>query len=139
MSRWETISITAHYTGQVWVQEQLPWAGLFDSFTGRAMHRLIGPMMPHLAEELWRTLGHETLLVDEDWPEADAELLVDDTVTVAVQVNGKLRATIELPLDAEDQAAQNQALAEPAVQRAMGEQAARKIIVVKNRVVNIVV
>jgi leucyl-tRNA synthetase len=96
-------------------------------------------MMPHLAEELWRTLGHETLLVDEDWPEADAELLVDDTVTVAVQVNGKLRATIELPLDEEDQAAQNQALAEPAVQRAMGERAARKIIVVKNRVVNIVV
>jgi leucyl-tRNA synthetase len=104
-----------------------------------ALVQLIGPMMPHLAEELWRTLGHETLLVDEDWPEADAELLVDDTVTVAVQVNGKLRATIELPLDEEDQAAQNQALAEPAVQRAMGERAARKIIVVKNRVVNIVV
>ncbi len=101
--------------------------------------RLIGPMMPHLAEELWRTLGHDTLLVDEAWPEADSELLVDDTVTVAVQVNGKLRATIELPLDAEDQAAQDQALAEPAVQRAMGERAARKIIVVKNRVVNIVV
>ncbi len=104
-----------------------------------ALVRLIGPMMPHLAEELWRTLGHETLLVDEDWPEADSELLIDDTVTVAVQVNGKLRATIELPLDAEDQAAQDQALAEPAVQRAMGERAARKIIVVKNRVVNIVV
>jgi leucyl-tRNA synthetase len=101
--------------------------------------RLIGPMMPHLAEELWRTLGHETLLAAEDWPEADAELLVDDTVTVAVQVNGKLRATIELPLDAEDQAAQNQALAEPAVRRAMGERAARKIIVVRNRVVNVVV
>ena len=101
--------------------------------------RLIGPMMPHLAEELWRMLGHETLLVDQDWPEADSELLVDDTVTVAVQVNGKLRATIELPVDAEDQAAQDQALAQPAVQRAMGERAARKIIVVRNRVVNIVV
>jgi leucyl-tRNA synthetase len=84
-------------------------------------------------------LGHETLLVDQDWPEADSELLVDDTVTVAVQVNGKLRATIELPVDAEDRAAQDQALAQPAVQRAMGERAARKIIVVRNRVVNIVV
>ena len=104
-----------------------------------ALVRLIGPMMPHLAEELWRTLGHESLLVDEDWPQADRELLVDDKVTIAVQVNGKLRATIELPLDAGDQAAQDQALAEPSVQRAMGERAARKIIVVKNRVVNIVV
>ncbi|MDX1574701.1 MAG: leucine--tRNA ligase, partial [Kiloniellales bacterium] len=101
--------------------------------------RLTGPMMPHLAEELWQMLGHVTLLVDQDWPEADSELLVDDTVTVAVQVNGKLRATIELPVDAEDQAAQDQALAQPAVQRAMGERAARKIIVVRNRVVNIVV
>jgi len=88
---------------------------------------------------LWRMLGHEALLVDEDWPEADPELLIDDTVTVAVQVNGKLRATIELPLDAEEQAAEDQALAEPAVRRAMGERAARKIIVVRNRVVNIVV
>ncbi len=101
--------------------------------------RLIGPMMPHLAEELWHELGHETLLVDEPWPTADAELLVDDTVTVAVQVNGKLRSTIELPIDTEDQIAQDRALAEPAVQRAMGERAARKIIVVKNRVVNVVV
>jgi leucyl-tRNA synthetase len=84
-------------------------------------------------------LGHEALLVDEDWPEADPELLIDDTVTVAVQVNGKLRATIELPLDTEEQTAEDQALAEPAVQRAMGERAARKIIVVRNRVVNIVV
>jgi len=104
-----------------------------------ALVRLFGPMMPHLAEELWRTLGHRTMLVDEAWPEADPELLVDDTVTVAVQVNGKLRATIELPIDAADQAAEDQALALPAVQRAMGEKAARKVIVVRNRVVNIVV
>jgi leucyl-tRNA synthetase len=88
--------------------------------------RLIGPMTPHLAEELWQRLGHKTLLVDEPWPTADATLLVDETVTLAVQVNGKLRATIIL-------------LTEPAVQRAMGDRAARKVIVVKNRVVNVVV
>ena len=101
--------------------------------------RLIGPMTPHLAEELWQRLGHQTLLVDEPWPTADAALLVDETVTLAVQVNGKLRATITLPRDAEDDAAQDQALAEPAVQRAMGDRAARKVIIVKNRVVNVVV
>ncbi len=104
-----------------------------------ALVRLIGPMMPHLGEEMWHALGHETLLVDEPWPEAEAAFLIDDTVTLAVQVNGKLRATITLPRDSGDQEAQDQALAEPAVQRAMGERAARKIIVVKNRVVNVVV
>jgi leucyl-tRNA synthetase len=101
--------------------------------------RLIGPMMPHLAEEMWARLGHGGLLADEPWPAADAALVVDDTVTVAVQVNGKLRATISLPRDAAEDAARDQALAEPAVQRAMGDKAARKVIVVKNRVVNVVV
>ena len=58
--------------------------------------RLIGPMTPHLAEELWQALGHTTLLADAPWPVAEDALLVDDTVTVAVQVNGKLRGTIQL-------------------------------------------
>ena len=58
-------------------------------------------MTPHLAEELWQRLGHDELLADQPWPEADAALLVDDTVTIAVQVNGKLRATLELPRDAQ--------------------------------------
>ena len=56
--------------------------------------RLIGPMTPHLAEELWQALGHTTLLADSGWPAAEDALLVDDTVTVAVQLNGKLRGTI---------------------------------------------
>jgi len=101
--------------------------------------RLLAPMMPHLAEELWQCLGHDTLLVEQPWPEAEAALLVDDSVTVAVQVNGKLRATIQLPRDAGDEDARRQALAEPAVARAMAERAPRKVIVVKNRVVNVVV
>jgi len=54
-------------------------------------------MMPHLGEELWRRLGHGQLLVETPWPEADGRLTVDNSVTIAVQVNGKLRATIELP------------------------------------------
>ncbi|WP_299623426.1 leucine--tRNA ligase [Pelagibius sp.] len=103
------------------------------------MVRLIGPMMPHLAEELWHGLGHESLLADEPWPAADMALVADEQVTLAVQVNGKKRATVSLPMDAPEGQAQELALAEPAVQRAMDGKAARKVIVVKNRIVNVVV
>jgi leucyl-tRNA synthetase len=100
--------------------------------------RLVAPMMPHLAEEMWRTLGHEDMLVWQAWPEADAGLTREDSVTVAVQVNGKLRATIELPRDCEEEAARETALSDEAVQRAIAEKEIRKVIVVPNRVVNIV-
>ena len=95
--------------------------------------------MPHLAEELWQLLGHQTLLADERWPQADPALIVEDSVTVAVQVNGKLRATIELPRDADQAEAEAAALAHPQVQRAMEGKRARKVIVVPNRIVNVVV
>jgi leucyl-tRNA synthetase len=101
--------------------------------------RLVAPMMPHLAEELWRQLGHDGYLVDEPWPRADPALVSDEMVTLAVQVNGKKRATIELPVNAEDDEARTAALEDPAVQRAMDGKAARKVIVVKNRIVNVVV
>lgn len=101
--------------------------------------RLIGPMMPHLAEELWQRLGCGGLLVDQAWPEADPGLTMEESVTMAVQVNGKLRATIALAHDATDQEAERAALAELAVQRAMAGKNPRKVIVVKNRIVNVVV
>ncbi|MEO3427858.1 leucine--tRNA ligase [Pelagibius sp. CAU 1746] len=101
--------------------------------------RLIGPMMPHLAEELWAQLGHDGYLVDAPWPTAVAELVSDEKATLAVQVNGKKRATISLSVDAAEEDAKSAALAEPAVQRAMDGKAARKVIVVKNRIVNVVV
>ena len=101
--------------------------------------RLLAPMMPHLGEELWQRLGGATMLVEQPWPEADASLLVDDSVTMAVQVNGKLRATIALPRDAEDSLAQQSALEQPAVQRAIGEKAPRRVIVVRNKIVNVVI
>ena len=103
------------------------------------MVRLIGPMMPHLAEELWQRLGREGMLVDQPWPEADPSLTIEDSVTLAVQVNGKLRGTIDLPRDAGEAAAEQAALAEPGVQRAIAGKPVRKVIVVKNRVVNVVV
>ncbi|MGE3781243.1 MAG: leucine--tRNA ligase [Alphaproteobacteria bacterium] len=79
--------------------------------------RLIGPMMPHLAEEMWRTLGHEALIADTAWPLPDPELARDDQVTLAVQVNGKLRGTVELPRDADARDAETAALALPQVAR----------------------
>lgn len=101
--------------------------------------RMIGPMMPHLAEELWERLGYQDFLTDQSWPEAEAALVADEQVVLAVQVNGKKRATVSLPMDAPEDQAQALALAEPAVQRAMDGKTARKVIVVKNRIVNVVV
>ncbi len=101
--------------------------------------RLIGPMMPHLGEELWEALGGEGLLCDQPWPEADPVFLVEDTITLAVQMNGKLRATIEVPSDADKETAERLALADESVQRHLADQTPRRVIVVPGRVVNIVV
>ncbi len=105
----------------------------------RILTRLIGPMVPHLAEEMWATLGGKTLLCSEPWPKADAALIVDDMVTVGVQVNGKLRATVSLPRDATEAQAREAALAQLNVIAAMGGKPSRKIIVVPNRIINVVV
>ncbi len=103
-----------------------------------AITRLIGPMLPHLAAEMWARLGYSTLLINEAWPKADAELSVDNVVTIAVQVNGKLRATIQLPRDSARDQAEKAALAEEAVQRALAGNAPKKVVVVPNKIVNIV-
>ena len=104
-----------------------------------ALARLVNPMMPHLAEEAWQRLGHRELLADTPWPLHDESLIAEESVTVAVQVNGKLRATLEIARDASDEAAEAAALAHPSVQRAVDGGAVRKVIVVANRVVNVVV
>ncbi len=104
-----------------------------------ALIRLIGPMTPHIAEELWQRLGHQSLLVESPWPEADGALLGADRVTMAVQVNGKLRATLEFDKDADNQAVESAALADPGVVRAIDGKDVRRIIVVPNRIVNVVI
>ena len=101
--------------------------------------KLIGPMMPHLAEELWRELGGSGLLVDQPWPKADPGLAIENQVTLAIQVNGKLRATIDLPRDAAQDVAEAAARAHPAVEKAAEGKPIRKVIVVPNRVINVVV
>ncbi|MDH5748499.1 MAG: leucine--tRNA ligase [Rhodospirillales bacterium] len=101
--------------------------------------RLLGPMMPHLGEELWHVLGNDGLLADAPWPEADPALLHEDVVTVAVQVNGKLRGSLQLPKDGDRKAAEEAALQLPNVAQAMAGKPARKVIVVPNRIINVVV
>ncbi|MDH3703050.1 MAG: class I tRNA ligase family protein, partial [Alphaproteobacteria bacterium] len=101
--------------------------------------RLIGPIMPHLAEELWQQLGHETPLVDTPWPDFDPALIAEESVTMAVQVNGKLRGTVELAPDATREAAETAALALDAIQKLLDGNAPRKVIVVPKKVINVVV
>jgi leucyl-tRNA synthetase len=104
-----------------------------------ALTRLAGPMMPHLAEEMWQRLGHADLLAETAWPQADPALLEQSSVTIAVQVNGKLRGSFEAQAGTGEDELKSRALALEAVQRAMQGKPARKWILIANRLVNVVV
>jgi leucyl-tRNA synthetase len=100
---------------------------------------LVGPMMPHLAETCWEALGHKTMLVDVAWPEADPALVKQDSVTIAVQVNGKRRGEIDVVAGTDEDAVKQAALAQEGVIRALEGKTPKRVIVVPNRIVNIVV
>lgn len=110
---------------------------LFDFGYATAI-RLIHPMVPHLTEAIWQELGQGDLLVNLAWPEADAKMLVEDKVTLAVQVNGKLKATIELAKDADQSTAEGIAMENDVVKSAVSGKDIRKIIYVPNRILNVV-
>ena len=100
---------------------------------------LFAPLMPHLGEELWALLGHKEMTINTPWPVADKSLLQDETVTIAVQVNGKVRATITLPKDADKTITEQTAMADENIQKAINGKEIRKVIVVPNRIVNVVI
>ncbi len=100
---------------------------------------VLSPIVPHICHALWEALGHADALIDRRWPEVDESALAADLVEVVVQVNGKLRGRISVAADADNDAVGQQALADPNVQRFVGDKAIRKTIVVPGRLVNIVV
>jgi leucyl-tRNA synthetase len=104
-----------------------------------AFVRLLAPFAPHIAEELWEKLGHRESIAYAPWPAADPALLIAETITIAVQVNGKRRAEVKVAADAGDDALRDAALADENVQRHLEGRAPRKVIVVKGRLVNIVI
>jgi leucyl-tRNA synthetase len=118
-----------------------------ESAAGRAVARealdavvlMLSPMVPHICDALWKALGHETMLIDERWPEFDESALAQDTIEMVVQVNGKLRGKIAVAADADKDAIVELALADDNVQRFIGAQEVRKVIAVPGRLVNIVV
>jgi leucyl-tRNA synthetase len=100
---------------------------------------LLNPVVPHVSHKLWQVLGHaESVLEDQPWPKADESALVRDSLTLAVQVNGKLRATIEVPANASRDEAEQLARAHPNVAGFLEGKAVRKVIVVPGKIVNIV-
>lgn len=101
--------------------------------------QLMNPMVPHISEEIWQMLGHKASLTQTSWPVADKSLIEEEDVTLAVQVNGKLRATITLPKDSNKEIAENMALANDDVKKAIDGKDIKKVIVVPGRIVNLVV
>src|SRR5437016_1486937 len=102
------------------------------------MVQLFSPMMPHLAEECWAALGHTTLIAEAPWPKVEAALLIEDTITLPVQVNGKKRADVTVARDAGNSEIEAAVLSLEGVQRALEGKAPKKVIVVPQRIVNVV-
>jgi leucyl-tRNA synthetase len=100
--------------------------------------QLVSPAMPHLAEEAWAALGKEGLVIDAPWPEADPALLAEDSVTLVIQVNGKLRDQVDAPKGASREDVEALVLARDKVVRALGGKSPKKVIVVPDRLVNLV-
>ncbi len=118
-----------------------------DSEQGRAvMHEaivavvlMLSPIVPHITQHLWQQLGHDSLLAEQPWPIHDESALQRDSIELVVQVNGKLRSKISVPVDADNDAIENIALKDEKIQVNIQDKTVRKVIVVPGRLVNLVV
>jgi leucyl-tRNA synthetase len=100
--------------------------------------QMIGPMLPHLAEDCWERLGYNTLLADQPWPQPEASLLVDDVITIAVQVNGKRRDELTVARTATKDEIEAAALKLETVKRTLGDVQPDRVVVVPGRIANVV-
>jgi leucyl-tRNA synthetase len=109
------------------------WRVALESIT-----QLLAPFAPHISEELWQLLGHKDSVHIDHWPVWDEKYLIEETVKIVVQINGKLRATLELPTDSDQNAVQNAALSHPRVKEMIGDSEPKRIVYVPGRLLNIV-
>jgi leucyl-tRNA synthetase len=106
--------------------------------TADILVQLFHPMMPHLAEECWAALGHATLVAQAPWPKIERDLLIEDTLTLPVQINGKKRADVTVARDAQKADIETAVLALEAVRKALDGKPPKKVIIVPQRIVNVV-
>ena len=100
---------------------------------------MLSPIIPHLSHQLWKELGHEDIILDAVWPQLDETALVQDSIEMVIQVNGKLRAKIQISADADKASCESMAVGNEQVKKFIGDQPIRKVIVVPKKLVNIVI
>jgi leucyl-tRNA synthetase len=105
----------------------------------KALTLILSPFAPHVGEELWQRLGNKASLAYEPWPTYDESLVKDDVIEMPVQVNGKVRGVISLPVGADETAVREAALAEPKVRSHMEGKAIKKVIFVPGKILNFIV
>jgi leucyl-tRNA synthetase len=120
---------------ETWESEAVDWAA---REAAEILTQVMSPMMPHLAEECWKVLGRQSTLAETVWPTPEPALLVQDIVTIAVQVNGRRRAELGIAKGASNSAVEAEALKLDNVRRAIEGKPVRKVIVVPDRIVNVV-
>lgn len=120
-------------------EEEAPFAPEVIRFSIESMTLLLAPFVPHISEELWAFLGDGSSVSEKAWPVYREDALVADEVTVVVQVNGKLRGKLNMPLDSDEETVKKLALEDPQVEKFIDGKPLKKVIYVKNKLLNIVV
>lgn len=127
-----------HLSGALRSDKTEPGIQVVFAESAQVLAHIIAPMMPHLAEECWLALGNDTLLANQPWPLADKNLLQEDNVSMAVQINGKRRAEINVAKDEENGEIEKTVFELESIQKNLVDMTVRKVIIVPNRIVNIV-